>query len=58
MLDPGLLDVFVAFNELINGDPVITVIRSMFMMTSISTYLVMNGILLDLSSHMDVMHWD
>lgn len=42
-----------AFNELINGNSVIAVIQPMFIMTSVSVYLLLNGILVDLSSHMD-----
>lgn len=48
MLDPGLIDALVAFNELTNGDSVITVVRPMFMMASVNIYLLMNRILLDL----------
>lgn len=51
MLDLGLLDALVAFKELINGDSVIAVIRPMFMMTSVSVYVLLNGILLHLPSH-------
>lgn len=50
MLDLGLFNTLVAFDEVINGDSVIAMVRPMFIVISVSIYLLLNGIFLDLSS--------